>query len=347
MIYTRKVMPNFIYQYKLTKRGYWDICRLVRMSDTDKTVCETMTPYPAITPTVTTLAYGQELSFAETLLPDYSLLTAQTGLLAKAGVTYMVTDGQGNIDLRSDGILDNMMDSGAAQTYNLFVKDDKPLLSLSENVNGGVYCNPCAISQHAVSPLYRAYLTKAAGTTLSGSSLQEVAISSGGYLISDYLFPAQATTLYNFDMVLKVKTGADVSGRQILFKIGDYWFGIDSGVFAFSDGVSVVKSQTNISANTAYWFKAKSLGTAVRVYMFLYLLDNGSYNIDNLPSQAQWKVGGTTQFATAAADDNRLMYSDATYPWLGSLDLSNGFLKIQISGETPWNIVWKPLEVVS
>lgn len=289
-------------------------------------------------------APASKVTFSQGMLPDYTVLPAQIGLLAKAGETYLVFDGLGNASVNQNGLLNNTNDNRRTVTYYVFVKNGKPLFSTTDNVDGARYCGRFKVASHTPYRLYKLNCDTSV-VRVSGLTVNAVSITYG-YMDSLVLFPNQDTCEYECDIILKVKTGNNLSGAQKLLQIGGFWFGTNDGKFAFAALGTVVNGVTATS-NQSYWVRVMQTGFDVMNYVLLYLEDDGSYTIDTLPGVGQWQVGAYGQFVNCAANRNALRIGDMTDQWSGTIDLLNCCAYVKYIDTSSWVELWRAIDVIN
>lgn len=344
MAFNKKFRAGSFCSYKASKRGYYEVSGLFRVSNGKTSKSEDLIAYTMPTLTSTNVSPCHILTFSEGMLPDYSMLAHQVYWLARAGITYLAFTGNNHAATYSSGVLDNVDDNRRAVYYNVFIKDGKPLLSTSENVADALYCGVFRMPSHTPYRLYKINCVTQ-WAQFAGANINAVSITSG-YIDSLSKLPDQDINPYECDIILKVKTGSSVSGTQKLLSFGGFWFGIKDGKFAFARISTVVDSAT-ADTNKTYWVRIMQTGSDVFNYALLYLEDNGSYTIDTLPGVGQWQIGAYTQFIDCAAHDNALRFSDMTNPWGGTIDLLNCRAHVKYIDALSWEEVWHAIDVIN
>ena len=344
MAFNKKFYAGSFCAYRAQKKGYYDVSGVFRVSTGKRTKSETLVSYtvPQIAfenrPPLTTVAFTQGQ------LPDYSILPSQVCFVVRSGVNYILFYPNGTIEVRNDGLLDNVNDSSSGKNYYFYMKDGRPLFSLSNNMSDAMYCGRCRVPSHTVQQVYQAHFD-AHVAQLSGSDINSVAITSG-YIDSLYTLPDQDEREYECDIIMRVQTGASVSGVQKLLKFGGFWFGINEGKFAFAALSSVVNGAA-IEADTTYWLRVLQTGYDVYNYTMLYLVDDGTYTLDTLPGVGQWQIGAYGQFAFSAAHDSAMRFGDVGNQWGGTIDLLNCRVYLKYTGTNAWVEVWRPTSLVA
>lgn len=343
MVYNKKFCAGSFCGYKASKSGYFDVSEFFRVNDERKAKSQEMIEYTPPTVTLTNLSPKTVLTFSQGMLPNYTILPNQTCVLARAGDTYLVFSNNG-VQVFNNGVLYNVDDNRRMVNYYFFVKDGRPLLSTSDNVTDAIYCGRCRVASHTPYRLYKSNCDVSVAQ-LSGTTVNAVGIT-GGYMDSLYTFPNQNENLFECDIILKVKTGNDLSGQQKLLKFGGFWFGTNDGKFAFAVFSSVVNGVTATS-NKSYWLRVMQTGSDIRNYVLLYLEDDGSYTFDTLPGVGQWQVGAYGQFTNCAAHNNAMRFGDVSNQWSGTIDMLNCRAYIKYSGSSEWEEVWRAIDAIN
>ena len=156
--------------------------------------------------------------------------------------------------------------------------------------------------------------------------------SSANYLtLPETTFPSSTST--SWEMVFKFTTNDSVSTRQSLYTQGKKY---PSGIVIISSKVRLtistsdgsynivnISGTTTLTANTTYWVKAEFTGSVYNLYLSTdgktYTLENTKTTSNKMADTANWQIG-----------------YDKTdkYPFLGSIDLPNSYIKID--GSTWW-----------
>ncbi len=344
MVFNKKFHAGSFCGYKASKRNYYDVSGLFKVSGEKTSENITMLPYTLPTITLSTPLTRCVLTFNQGMLPNYTILPAQVCILARAGDCYLVCLSDGTVEIWDNGVLDNVDDTRLGKEYNFFIKNGKPLFSFSNNVENAVYCGKYRIPLHTVRRLYKInFSTRVA--QFFGTDISAVKITSG-YIDSSYSFPNQNTREYECDIILKVTTGSSLSGQQKLVKFGGFWFGINEGKFAFARLSTVVDGVT-ATANKTYWFRVMQTGFDVLNYTLLYLEDDGSYTLDTLPAMGQWQIGAHAQFIDCAAHETAIRFSDMANPWGGTINFLNCRACIKYADATSWEEVWHAVDIVN
>ena len=341
MIYKKKVTPRFWSLYQATKRGYWDIKKWFQAATSNSSFEETMTPYDGLDMTMTYGTEANEVTCLQKVLPNFDVLWWQKDLLARRGVTYLVPSGNDRNAIRTDGVLDNCDDVATAKTYNVFVKDGKPVFSSAENFTGGLFTGQYTVPVHTVKTLNRAKFTSDSAV-ITGSSLNAMQFTAGD-IASDYTFPNQSVSSFDFDIITRITSGTKITGRQLIFKIGVIWAGINRSKFLLCKNAVEVVGQP-ITANTTYWYRFTVSGSTDPVYKALYLIDDGTYTFDTLPDISQWTVAAEEQWSVFVADRKSIQVNYGNAPWLGTFDFSNFRAYIRYHNAQTWQEVWRPIE---
>ena len=344
MAFNKKFQVGAFCGYKASKRDYYDVSGLFKVIAGKTSENRTMIPYTQPTITFSSTLARCVLTFSQGMLPNYTVLPAQVCILARAGGRYLVCLGDGNVEIWDNGVLDNVDDIRLGIEYKFFIKDGKPLLSSSNNMENAIYCGKFRIPAHSVRRLYKIYFNTNVAQ-LSGTNINAIKIVSGN-IDTFYMFPDQNTREYECDIIFKVTTGSSISGLQKLVKFGGFWFGINEGKFAFAR-LSTVVDGVAATANKTYWFRVMQTGFDVLNYTLLYLEDNGSYTLNTLPAMGQWQIGAYAQFADCAAHDTVIRISDMTNPWDGTIDLLNCRVCIKYVDGSSWEEVWHAADVVN
>ena len=83
---------------------------------------------------------------------------------------------------------------------------------------------------------------------------------------------------FDFDIITRITSGTKITGRQLIFKIGVIWAGINRSKFLLCKNAVEVVGQP-ITANTTYWYRFTVSGSTDPVYKALYLIDDGTYTL--------------------------------------------------------------------
>ena len=344
MAFNKKIRTGRLCAFNASKRGYYDCFGFSRITEGHTNINKEMVTYTLPNITFSNANNRCMVTFNRGELPNYTILPYQVLPAIKAGTTCLYPNGTGNIEVRDDGVLDNLDDSARGINYNVYIKNGKPLLTLANNVEGGVYCGVYRIGSHTAKRVYQINCN-VKYAQLAGTSLEVLSIASG-YMDALYSFPDQDDREFECDVILKCKTSSSLSGQQRLIKIGSYWFGINAGKFAFAALSSVVNGVA-AEPNTSYWIRIMQTGVDVANYTLLYLEDDGTYTFDTLPDKSQWQIGAWGQFTSWAAHNSSIRFSNAANPWLGTIDVLNCRVYLKYVDESAWNEVWRAVKVIN
>lgn len=344
MVFSKKFYTGSLGGYKAVKRGYYNVSGFFRAREGRTSQTAEMAAYTLPTITYSGSNNRSILTITQGILPDYSILPAQVCLLAKKGFTYLAFRGNGIVEVFDNAILDGIDDDRRLITYNFFIKNGKPLLSLANEVADAMYCGKCKVSSHTPRVVYRINCNVRVAQ-FGGNNVNAACLTSG-YIDSLYTFPDQNTREYECDVILKVKTGTGLTGVQKVLGFGGFWFGINEGNFAFAALNSVVNGVA-ATANKSYWLRVMQTGFDVMSYTLLYLEDDGTYTMDTLPGVGQWQIAAYGQFTSCAAHNSVLRLSDMTNSWSGTYDLLNCRASIKYHDALSWEEVWHAADVIN
>jgi len=344
MIFNKKIRAGRLCAFNASKRAYYDCFGFSRITDGNTNINKGMIAYTMPNITLSNVSNKWMLTFSRGMLPNYTILPYQVLPIIKAGTTCLYPDGIGNIEVRDDGILDNLDDTKRGVNYNVYIKNGKPLLTLANDVEGGIYCGIHRIGSHTTKRVYQINCN-IKYAQLAGTSLEVLSIVSG-YMDSLYSFPDQEEREFECDVIIKCKTNGNLSGQQRLIKIGGCWFGINAGKFAFAALNSVVDG-VEVTGNKSYWLRIMQTGSDVINYTLLYLVDDGTYTLDTLPDVSRWNIGAYGQFTSWAAHNSSIRFSNVSNPWLGTIDVLNCRAYLKYVDESEWNEVWRAVNVIN